>query len=104
MSISEADIAFAHELFSDLGPLTTRKMMGGLCLYHEGQIFAILSDEAVVFVKASGALADELASEGSRKFAAKDGRSVNYWTLPDAALDDPEEAAAWARKALAALR
>ena len=24
-----------------------------------------------------------------------------YWTLPDAALDDPEDASAWARRALA---
>ena len=26
---------------------------------------------------------------------------MGYWRLPDAALDDPEEAAAWGRKALA---
>ena len=26
---------------------------------------------------------------------------MGYWRLPDSALDDPEEAAAWGRKALA---
>jgi len=32
----------------------------------------------------------------------KDGSvaSMGYWTLPDGALDDPEEACHWARKAL----
>ena len=42
MSIAEADIAFAKELFSGLGDVTSRKMMGGLCLYHDGTIFAII--------------------------------------------------------------
>ncbi|MCR6643408.1 MAG: hypothetical protein NVV62_02155 [Terricaulis sp.] len=27
---------------------------------------------------------------------------MSYWRMPDAALDDPDLAAAWARKALAA--
>ena len=42
MSVSEADIAFAKELFDGLGTLTTRKMMGGLCLYSDRIIFALL--------------------------------------------------------------
>ena len=42
MSLSAEEIAFAKELFSGLGDLTTRRMMGGLCLYHEGTIFAIV--------------------------------------------------------------
>ena len=33
MSITAEEIEFALDLFSDLGPLTTRKMMGGLCIY-----------------------------------------------------------------------
>ena len=41
MSVSDADIAGALELFDALGDLTTRKMMGGLCLYHDGTIFAL---------------------------------------------------------------
>ena len=39
MSISDSDIAFANELFSNLPDLTTRKMFGGLAIYTEGQIF-----------------------------------------------------------------
>ncbi len=42
MAVSDEEIAFAIDLFSDLGEITTRKMMGGLCLYHDGTIFAIL--------------------------------------------------------------
>jgi TfoX/Sxy family transcriptional regulator of competence genes len=41
--VAQGDIDRAIELFSGLGDITTRKMMGGLCLYHEGTIFAILT-------------------------------------------------------------
>lgn len=107
MAITDEDIAFIYDLFAPLGALTHRKMMGGLSLYHAGQIFAILSADARVYLKASGDLAANMADEGAEKFEMqdKDGKSrgMNYWTLPDAALDDPDLATDWARKALDAL-
>lgn len=103
MSITDADLARALELFEPLGGLSHRKMMGGASIYCEGQIFAILSASAQVYLKAKGDFAEELAAEGAVKFEMEDGRSMGYWTLPDAALDDPDLATDWARRALAAL-
>lgn len=102
MSVSDAEVAYAMELFSSLGPLTSRKMMGGLSIYCEGRIFAILSGEGRIFLKAKGAFAEDLAAEGAEKFEMG-GKTMGYWTLPDEALDDPDLAADWARRALAAL-
>ncbi len=102
MSVSDDDIAFVKELFAGLGPLTHRKMMGGATFYCEGQVFAILSSTGEVYLKAKGGFADELAAEGSRIFGM-DGKTMGYWTLPDAALDDPDAASDWGRRALAAL-
>jgi len=101
MSVSDADISFALELFEGLGQLTTRKMMGGLCLYSDGQIFAILNSEGTLFVKAKGDFARQLAVEGAKQFGV-DGKTMGYWTLPEAALDDPDLACDWARRAIAA--
>ncbi|MBV7379563.1 TfoX/Sxy family protein [Maritimibacter dapengensis] len=103
MSVTDGDIERVYELFDDVGGLSHRKMMGGASFYCNGQIFAILSAEGRVFLKASGPFADELAAEGAEKFEMEDGRGMNYWTLPDAALDDPELACDWARRGLAAL-
>ena len=103
MSVSDADISFALELFEGLGPLTTRKMMGGLCLYSEGQIFGILDSDATVFLKAKGDFARELAASGGRQFGM-DGKTMGYWTLPEAALEEPELACDWAKRALAAIQ
>ena len=103
MSVSDSDIAFAHELFAGLGAISHRKMMGGLTLYAGGRIFAILSSSGRLYLKAAGAFAEAMAAAGAVRFEMADGRGMNYWTLPDAALDDPDLACDWARRALAAI-
>ncbi len=103
MSVSDAEIAFAKDLFADLGTITGRKMMGGLTLYANGQIFAVLRSNGTPYLKAKDAFAAEMQAAGSCIFAMDDGRSMGYWTLPEAALDDPELACTWARRALSHL-
>ena len=50
MAVSAEEIEAARDLFSGLGDITTRQMMGGLCLYHEGTIFAILMADGGLFL------------------------------------------------------
>lgn len=99
MSVTDDEIEFVKELFEPLGTLTHRKMMGGATFYFEGQVFAILSSNSEIFLKAKGPFAEKLASAGSHIFGM-DGKTMGYWTLPDAAQDDPEAASDWARQAL----
>ncbi|MGH1330551.1 MAG: TfoX/Sxy family protein [Paracoccaceae bacterium] len=103
MPLTDADIAFALELFSPLGAITHRRMMGGLAIYHAGQIFASLDRDGRIYLKAKGDFAAQLAAEGAEQFVAGPGKTMGYWSLPDAALDDPDTACAWARRALQAL-
>lgn len=103
MSVSDSDIAAALELFEGLGDITFRKMMGGASIYCDGQIFSILDAESQLYLKAKGAFADILEAEGCDKFTTDDGRTMGYWTMPDAGLDDPQLACDWARRALDAL-
>lgn len=107
MSISESDIAFALELFDQIGPLTTRKMMGGLCLYQDGTIFSILHSDGSVWLKARGDMAAELtALEWERWTYSRDGQkstAMPYWKLPVEALDDPDIACQWATRTLSEL-
>lgn len=105
MSLSDADIAFVKDLFSNLGALTSRKMFGGVSLYQDGTIFALMRGDGVVFLKGAGAFTSVLADEGCAQWThtnKKTGKSgtMPYWTLPDAALDDPDLACDWARRAL----
>ncbi|MDQ0504628.1 TfoX/Sxy family protein [Xanthobacter agilis] len=95
------------DLFSAFGPVRLRRMFGGAGLYADGLMFALEAD-GVLYLKADAALAGDLAGRGSAPFryVAKTGprTMASFWQVPDAALDDGEELAALARRALAAAR
>lgn len=102
---------FVRELFAGMGPIQVKRMFGGAGVYADGVMFALLADDAI-YLKADQALKDELREEGSGPFVWTPGTGLRageqiemgYWRLPDAALDDPETAAAWGKKALAVAR
>jgi len=107
VAISAEDIEFINELFEAVGHITTRKMMGGLTVYADGQVFAILDSDGQLFLKASGDMAKRLEAAGGKLFTyeGKNGKTghMNYWTMPEDALDEPAVAAEWAREVLLAL-
>ena len=94
---------WVREHFRALGRLEIKRMFGGAGVYAAGVMFALL-DDGVVWLKGDEALRQAFVAAGSRQFIypTKDGRtmSMGYWTLPDPALDDPDEAIAWARRSL----
>jgi DNA transformation protein and related proteins len=98
-SISDADIAFAIDLLSDLGPITNRKMFGGICLYYDGTVFSLVSSDATIYLKTKGSLANALADDGGTQF-----HNMPYWSLPDQAREDPTLACELGRRALSDLR
>ncbi len=107
MSVSDADAVHTLELFAGLGGLTTRKMMGGLCVYRDGTIFAIIHPDGGIYLKARGDVITALEAEDCSQWTyTRDGKKqtgMPYWRLPEAALDDPDLACDWARRALAVL-
>jgi DNA transformation protein len=98
MPLADADIAFATDLFSELGNVSTRKMFGGMCLYLDGEVFALMSSGGQLYLKAKGDLVTALAHDGATQF-----HNMPYWSIPDAALDDPGEACTLARRTIASL-
>lgn len=108
MAVSSSQIAFAEELFAGVGA-RARRMFGGAGLYAEGVMFGMVTDGDAICLKADGPLSADLEAEGSTAWVytypsgPKAGQTIEmgYWTLPDAAFDDPAEACGWARRALA---
>ena len=98
MSVSDADIAFALELFEEVPRLSSRKMFGGLGLYSDGVIFGLISSDGTIYLKAIELFAEELRSLGSKQF-----RNMPYWSLPEQALDDPSLACDLALRAIKSL-
>jgi len=108
MSESAADLAFACDLFSGMGPVSARRMFGAAGLYAGAVMFGLI-DDGRIYLKTDEALRRELAEAGAvswiytERSGPKAGipQETSYWSLPESALDDPEEAAAWGRRALA---
>jgi DNA transformation protein len=96
---------WVHEHFAALGPLRIKPMFGAAAVYADGLIVALL-DDGVVWMKADEENEPALKAAGATQFTypMKDGRimPLAYWSLPDAAVDDADEAVRWARMSLAA--
>jgi DNA transformation protein len=104
-------LAFAVDLLSGMGPVEARRMFGGAGLYADRVMFGLIDDD-VIYLKVDEALRADLAAAGSRPWiyverkGPKAGmpQETSYWSLPESALDDPEEACAWGLRSLAAAR
>jgi DNA transformation protein len=105
---SALDMAFARDLLAGLGPVETRRMFGGVGLYA-GRVMFGLIDDGRIYLKTDEALRGDLAAKGADSWLYTERKGpmagipqeTTYWSLPDAALEDPEQACAWARRAIA---
>lgn len=75
---------FATELFEGMGAVKARRMFGGAGLY----------------LKTDEALASALIAEGAEPWVYEKNPTAKhtYYRLPLDAMDDPDEAARWARR------
>ena len=111
MSETASDLAFAVELLSGMGQVEARRMFGGAGLYADGLMFGLI-DDGVIFLKVDAALKETLVAAGSRPWVYTQSKGpkagvpqeTSYWSLPESALDDPDDAGDWGRRALAAAR
>ena len=107
MSETAAALAFAVDLFSGMGRVEARRMFGGAGLYAGGVMFGLVDDD-IIFLKVDETLKADLVAAGSRSWIYTERRGpkagvpqeTSYWSLPESALDDPEEACAWALRSL----
>jgi len=104
MALGDADVERATELFEGVGDITTRKMFGGLGLYTEGRIFAVMMSDGTVRLKGQGAMIDRFEELGMDRWTyqrpGQKPAAMPYWALPEEMLDDPDAASRLALEAL----
>ena len=98
-----AFLTLVEELFASLDGVSFRRMFGGVGIFREGIMFALIADD-VLYLKADETTLARYEAEGSSPFSydAK-GRTVvtSYWRLPDGVYDEPERFMDLAREAFA---
>lgn len=103
MAVSAEFTAYALELLAPLGTVRAKRMFGGAGLYVGDAMVGLIADETL-YLRTDAVLMADMQAAGGRPFVYE-GKAkpvtMPYCTLPDNALDDPDEALAWARRALA---
>ena len=98
-------VRYALELFAPLGALRVKAMFGGWGFYCDDLFFAIVAND-VLYLKADSQSAAIFEAVGGKPFRLlrKDGRedTMNYWTVPEEAMESAQEMQPWGRAALAA--
>ena len=92
-----------REMFEGLGQVSIRRMFGGKGIYHNGLIVALVVGGELL-LKADAVSAPEFAAAGAMQWvysgkARKTPVAMPYWSIPDSAIDDPEELRIWTGKA-----
>lgn len=91
------------DLLSDLGPVQVKRMFGGVGLYQNDLMFALIFVDSL-YLKVDKDSQAQFEAAGSAPFTyeMKDGRTgiLHYWHLPDEAGDDRIAACRWARLAI----
>ncbi len=93
------------ELLVALGPVSARRMFGGVGLFLNGTMFGLIARDELYFkVGDSNRAAFEAAGESPFSYATRDGPHTitSYWRCPPDLLDEPEALQEWARGAVEA--
>ena len=99
-------IAFVHELLEAAGSPSTRAMFGGHGVYLDGVFVGLIIDSRL-YLKADAQSEGEFIDAGCAPFVYDSPRrarviEMSYYSVPDEALDSPEQMLPWSRLALAA--
>ncbi|MBY5972316.1 TfoX/Sxy family protein [Ferrimonas balearica] len=109
MAVDPDFLEHLRDLFADLGPLRVGRMFSGAALYVEEDVMiAMISASGTIYMKSDATTEAAFRAAGSAPFtyARKPGPRVvpSLMSLPESALDDPEEALHWARLSLGPAR
>jgi DNA transformation protein len=99
MAVSSDYLDFVLEQLAPVGPLTSRKMFGGVGLYAQGLFFALIDDDTL-YLKGDESLRPDFEAADSVQFAPLGMSPMAYWSAPAEALDEPERMVEWARRSI----
>jgi DNA transformation protein len=94
---------FVLDQLADLGPVSSKKMFGGVGLYRGEVFFGIIARDEL-YLKVDERTRERYEHAGMHPFKPYPGRSgtMTYYAVPVGVLESAMEVVAWARDALVA--
>jgi len=92
---------YLEDLFAAVGGVTLRRMFGGLGIFRDGLMIALVDDE-VLYFKADATTVPHFQAEGSEPFVYQSkGKTValSYWRAPAFLFEDQDAFRRWAQDA-----
>jgi DNA transformation protein and related proteins len=99
MSVSKEYLDYVQDLLAVIGPVQGKRMFGGAGLYHQGVFFGLVADDVLYFKVDDSNRADYEAA-GSGPFRPFGTYAMSYYEVPADVLEEPDELAVWALKAI----
>jgi DNA transformation protein len=105
MPVTNSFVDFVLEQLDAVGGITSKRMFGGVGVYA-GDLFFALLDNDILYFKADDSNRADFESAGMRPFQpyGPAGEVMQYYQVPVSVLEDPDELAGWAAKAIAVAR
>lgn len=105
MAVTDSFVDFVLEQLDPVGPITPKRMFGGVGLYAGDLFFALLAGD-VLYLKADEATRGAFEQAGARPFQPYPDRprgsgTMQYYSVPAAILEDGDELIMWARRSVA---
>jgi DNA transformation protein and related proteins len=107
VAISSEYLTFVIDQLAQCTEVRTRRMFGGVGIYH-GEVFFALIDDDQLYFKVNETTREQFVSRGSAPFrpVGKNSKIVTlgYYTVPAEVLEDFDELKAWTTIAIAVAR
>jgi len=106
--VTDSFVDFVIEQLDSVGPVTSKRMFGGVGLYAGDLFFALVAGD-VLYLKADDATRVAREAAGARPFQPYPDRPrgkgiMQYYSVPAAILEDSDALLAWAKQAIAIAR
>ena len=96
MAVDPGYLQDVMEMMRPLGDVTSRSMFGGYGIFESGDMFALISGDALYF-KADDSNRSRYEDAGAAQF-----KPMPYWEVPADVLDSEADVEEWARMSIAA--
>ena len=91
MKVSPEFLNLVIEKLSPIGDIKGRAMFGGYGIFHEGLMFALISEDTLYF-KVNYSNRDIYEKAGSNQFP----HGISYWEVPTEVFEDTTKLHGWA--------